>query len=43
MIELEHVTKNYGGIPGLRDVSLRVHSGEIVGLLGRNGAGRRQR
>ena len=40
MIELEHVTKNYGGIPGLRDVSLRVRSGEIVGLLGRNGAGK---
>ena len=40
MIELEHVTKNYGGIPGLRDVSLHVRSGEIVGLLGRNGAGK---
>ena len=40
MIELEHVTKNYGGIPGLRDVSLHVCSGEIVGLLGRNGAGK---
>ena len=40
MIELEHVTKNYGGIPALRDVSFHVHSGEIVGLLGRNGAGK---
>ena len=40
MIELEHVTKNYGGIPGLRDVSLRVRAGETVGLLGRNGAGK---
>ena len=40
MIELEHVTKNYGGIPGLRDVSFRVRSGETVGLLGRNGAGK---
>ena len=40
MIELEHVTKNYGSIPGLRDVSLRVHSGETVGLLGRNGTGK---
>ena len=40
MIELEHVTKNYGGIPGLRDVSFHVRSGETVGLLGRNGAGK---
>ena len=40
MIELEHVTKNYGGIPALRDVSLHVPKGETVGLLGRNGAGK---
>ena len=40
MIELEHVVKNYGGIPALRDVSFHVHAGEIVGLLGRNGAGK---
>ena len=40
MIELEHVTKNYGSIPALRDVSLHVGKGETVGLLGRNGAGK---
>ena len=40
MIELEHVTKYYGSIPGLRDVSLHVPKGETVGLLGRNGAGK---
>ena len=40
MIVLEHVTKNYGSIPGLRDVSLHVPKGETVGLLGRNGAGK---
>ncbi len=40
MIELEHVTKHYGGIPALRDVSLHVPKGETVGLLGRNGAGK---
>lgn len=40
MIELEHATKKYGGIPALRDVSFHVRSGEIVGLLGRNGAGK---
>jgi ABC-2 type transport system ATP-binding protein len=40
MIRLEHVTKHYGGIPALRDVSLHVSRGETVGLLGRNGAGK---
>ena len=40
MIELEHVTKYYGSIPALRDVSLHVPGGETVGLLGRNGAGK---
>ena len=40
MIELEHVTKMYGSIPGIRDVSLHVPQGQTVGLLGRNGAGK---
>ena len=40
MIELEHVTKLYGSIPALRDVSLHVPKGQTVGLLGRNGAGK---
>ena len=40
MIELEHVTKRYGNIPALRDVSLHVPRGQTVGLLGRNGAGK---
>ena len=40
MIRLEHVTKHYGGIPALRDVSLRVPRGVTTGLLGRNGAGK---
>ena len=40
MIELEHVTKRYGSIPALRDVSFHVPKGQTVGLLGRNGAGK---
>ena len=40
MIELEHATKKYGAIYGLRDVTLHIGRGETVGLLGRNGAGK---
>ena len=40
MIELEHVSKNYGPVPALRDVSFHVGKHETVGLLGRNGAGK---
>ncbi|MEN6611080.1 MAG: ABC transporter ATP-binding protein [Methanoregulaceae archaeon] len=40
MIELEHLTKEYGGIPAIRDLTLRIGPGEIFGLLGPNGAGK---
>lgn len=34
------LSKRYNGLYAARDVSLYVHSGEIVGLLGPNGAGK---
>ena len=40
MIELDGVTKKYGNLTALRDVSFRVEKNETVGLLGRNGAGK---
>ena len=40
MIELDGVTKKYGTLTALRDVSFRVEKNETVGLLGRNGAGK---
>ena len=40
MIELKHVCKQYGNVQALRDVSLTAQNGEILGLLGVNGAGK---
>ena len=40
MIEMEGVTKKYGSLTALRDVSFRIRKNETVGLLGRNGAGK---
>jgi len=40
LLELERVTKYFGGLNVLSDVSFNVDEGEIVGLIGPNGAGK---
>ncbi len=40
MIEIEHLTKRYGKRIAVNDVNFSVKKGEIVGLLGANGAGK---
>ncbi|EIW19231.1 MULTISPECIES: ABC transporter ATP-binding protein [Pelosinus] len=40
MIKLEHVSKNYGRVLGVNDVSLEINEGEIFGLVGPDGAGK---
>src|SRR3989442_14488132 len=40
MIEVEKLTKNYGPVTAIRDVSFSVAPGDIVGFLGPNGAGK---
>jgi branched-chain amino acid transport system ATP-binding protein len=40
MLELENVQVNYGAVRALKGISLRVEAGEIVCVLGANGAGK---
>ncbi len=40
MIKVEHLTKKYGKVHALKDISFTVEEGEIVGFLGPNGAGK---
>ncbi len=39
-IQLENLTKHYGNIVGIQNLSLEVAEGEVFGLLGPNGAGK---
>jgi ABC-2 type transport system ATP-binding protein len=40
VIEVEHVSKRYGPVAAVDDVSFRVEPGQILGFLGPNGAGK---
>ena len=40
MIKVENLTRKYGDVTAVDDVSFEINQGEIVGLLGHNGAGK---
>lgn len=37
---IEHVTKRFGKMTAVNDMSLELESGKMLGFLGRNGAGK---
>ncbi len=39
-VEISHITKSFGSVKAVDDVSFEVEKGEIFGLLGPNGAGK---
>ena len=40
LLELRNVTKRYGGVTAVNNVSFKVNQGEFLGLMGANGAGK---
>ena len=40
ILEAEHLSKRFGAVTALADVSMRLHRGEVLGLVGDNGAGK---
>lgn len=39
-LKIEHLTGGYGHVPVLKDINFEVKAGEMVGLIGLNGAGK---
>jgi ABC-type polysaccharide/polyol phosphate transport system ATPase subunit len=42
VLRVEHVTKRFGPSVALRDINLHLRKGEVLGLLGDNGAASRR-
>ena len=40
LLRLENIYKNFGNVKVLKDVNLNIKKGEVVALIGDNGAGK---
>ena len=40
LLEVESISKHFGGVVAVKDCSMTIHEGTVVGLIGPNGAGK---
>ena len=40
LLEVNGITKRFGGIVAVENVSFKVHEGEVISIIGPNGAGK---
>ena len=40
MLEAQHISKHFGGVQALADISLRLEPGKVTAIIGENGAGK---
>ena len=40
LLALDHISKTFGGVQAVKDLSFQLHAGEILGLIGPNGSGK---
>ncbi|MDK6421927.1 ATP-binding cassette domain-containing protein, partial [Aerococcus urinae] len=40
ILSLSHLSKSFGGLTAVSDVSIHVEADELIGLIGPNGAGK---
>ena len=40
MINIEHVSKQFGSLQVLEDISINIEQGDIFGIIGQSGAGK---